>query len=351
MASRLEGIPLLLAAALVACGAEATSPAPDAKSAGSPAAVAKTPAPASPSSPPPAPATSSLIPFDPAQEARVGELAARFRGGKACDAEAFAELRELHERHGPVAPLRDVLLMAFDACEARVAKAELMAAVLPDAPTPEDRLRLGAAWLRASRYADAVDVLLPLANEQGHGTKSAWLAGFALFHAGRSDEALPWLEGARNQVGGGNVTDAPLLIGLSHLHAGRIDQAIAELEAGRQAAPDNRSLLSALARAYTAAGRAEDAAAVSARAQQLADATAQQERTRSRLAALSSALNAARTEGRTDDADRIIDQMLPLAPAEARPKLLAVRIKLYEAAGRAEDAAAVRQQIAAGGTP
>lgn len=357
MAKRSRQGLLLLAAVVAACSAEAPKSAPDASHAG-PAVASPSPEPARPGSaqaqapsnepttPTPAPA-----PLSPTDEARVSQLLARFAGGRACDAEAFAALRELRERHGAPPVLRDALLVAFDACGSAVAKAELMAETLPPSPTAEDRLRLGAAWLRATRYDEAVEVLLPLASEQGHGTKAAWLAGFALFHAGRSDEALPWLEGARTQAGSGNVSDAPLLIGLSHLHAGDVDRAITELEAGRDLAPDNRSIVSALARAYAAAGRSDDAAATSARVQELNDAAADTERNQARLSAMSSALKVARAEGRNDEADRIIEQMLPLAPASGRAKLLTLRAQLYEADGRTDDAAAVRQQIAAGGTP
>ncbi|MCA9650784.1 MAG: hypothetical protein KC501_12795, partial [Myxococcales bacterium] len=287
----------------------------------------------------------------PHEESRLAGLLASFAGGRNCDAAALTELRGLRDRYGTPPSLREALLQAFAACEEQEATAELLAATLSPTPSTDERLQLGAAWLRASRYEEATEILLPLAQEQGPGTKAAWLAGFALFHAGRSGEALPWLEGARDQVGGGNVTDAPLLIGLSLLHQGQVDRAITELEAGRDAAPEDRSILSALARAYATAGRGEDAEQASARVRELNQTNAAQELQMARLSALSSALKTAQAEGHNDDADRIIEEMLPMAPAQTRPKLLELRARLYDEDGRTEDAAAVRQQIATGGTP
>lgn len=282
-----------------------------------------------------------------AAQARLPALMARFKG--VCDAEALDELRAMRTQYGATLELQQPLLLAFKTCEATDGLAELLAETLPQEPTERQRLELGAAWLRAARYPEAVEVLLPLAREiepeQGRDTKAAWLAGFALFHGGRTDEALPWLEGGRGKSG--NATDAPLLVGLSLLHAGEVDRAVKELEAGTAAAPGNRSLLAALARAYSAAGRTADAANASGQVRASSDAAASVERTQIQLAALAAALRAARTAGRSDDADKILDKMLVLAPANMKAKLLTARVQLYDGAGRTQDAATVRAQIAA----
>lgn len=299
------------------------------------------PAPAPEAAPAPAALTPESLPPDEA--ARVARLAASFEG-RVCDADALAQLRALRERYGAAPALASALALAFERCDEREALAALMAETLPADAPPEQRLRLGAAWLRAARYEDAATVLVPLAEDQGPRSKAAWLAGFALFHAGRSDDALPWLERAREHAGGAAGSDAALLIGLARLHAGDTNTAIAELEAGRAQAPDNIALLAALSRAYGAAGRREDAEALSRATQAANEAVAAQEQVQLRLSSLAATLAQARGEGRLSDADEIIAQMLPLAPAQLRVDLLELRAALYDQAGKSAEADAARRE-------
>ncbi|PRP91149.1 hypothetical protein ENSA5_58090 [Enhygromyxa salina] len=281
--------------------------------------------------------------------ARATELGTRFRDAKgkpSCDVEALAELRELRERFGPASPLREVLLAAFSACDERVALAQLHAETLPATPSAQQRLELGAAWLRASRYEDAAEILVPLAGELGPTTKAAWLAGFSLVHAGRPGEALPWLEGARAHAGGEQGSDGALLVGLAKLDTGDLDGAIATLEAGVAASPTNRSLLAALARAYASAGRGDDAARVSEQARAAFEHAAKSERQMTRLAALSSSLSEAWDAGRYAEVEQFIDAMWADAPPELREQLLSARVALYERTDRPADAAAARDALA-----
>ncbi|MEM7152356.1 MAG: hypothetical protein AAF799_05905 [Myxococcota bacterium] len=345
---------IVVAASLAACSNDPPQRTP-------PPAPAKAAAPAAAAAPAKDPGTAAASPTRPTPtplsaeaQARVKALAGAFKSGSTCNVQALAELRQLRETHGVPPLLGQALMLAFKACDEPVATAELHAELLPDNPSQEQRLKQGATWLRATRYDEAIEVLLPLANEAGADSKAAWLAGFALFHAGRTDEALPWLQGARTKVGKGNVTDAPLLIGLSQLHAGNIDAAITELEAGRAAAPEHPGLLGALARAYAAAGRTEDSTKTSEAARAANAKTAEKERQQLRLAAKSSALKQAMAAGRTDEADGLIDELLPHAPTKLKAQLLGLRVKIYTQAGRSADAAEAKlqlQALAAGGSP
>lgn len=344
---------IVVAASLAACSNDPPPRTPP------PAPKAAKAAPA-PAAPPPAndstaaAASPTPTPLPPEAQTRVKALAAQFKGGGICNTDALAELRLLRDAHGAAPGLRQALMVAFKACDEPVALAELHAETLAaDAPL-EKRLQQGALWLRATRYDDAIEVLLPLANEQGPNSKAAWLAGFALFHAGRTDEALPWLQSARDKVGKGNVTDAPLLIGLSLLHAGKAEEAVAELEAGLAVAPEHPGILGGLARAYAAVGRTEDSARTSEAARVANAKKAKEERLQLRLSAKSTALKQAITAGRNEEADALIDELYPHAPDKLKVQLLGLRVKIYTQAGRSADAATVQQQLEAleaGGTP
>lgn len=337
---------LVAPALLLACSAEPTASTPK-PAAGAVAAKVVPPAPtpgAEPSvaaSPKPTP----RLPLTEADQTRIASLMAKFAGGKKCDVEALAQLRQQRDTHQLRGALGKALALAFKACEETVAMAQLMADAMPEPATAQAKLKLGAAWLRAARYPDAIEVLEPLATDAGQDSKAAWLTGFALFHAGRPDEALPWLQGGRGHVGQGNVSDAPLLIGLSLLHAGDTEGAIAELEAGVKVASEHPGLLGGLSRAYEAAGRHVDSRAMSERAAAAATQTESRERTQLRLAALSNEFAAARGQGKTDEADAVLDTMLTMASGKNRTKLLGARVELYTEAGRTAEAAAAKKQL------
>ncbi len=329
----------MVALAIVACRAE---PHGESGAAGRPCAGAR----AQPRAAAPDPAgEDDPPPLTPEATARVAALTGALSTG-ACVPEATRELRALQRVHGDPEPLREALALALAACEDLSAAAELLARTLPPNASVHERLRLGAAWIRATRYAEAADVLEPLAASEGPTSKAAWLAGFALFHAGRAQEAGGLLESARAQA----PTDRPdawLLIGLVKLHAGDVVGATAELEAGTHAVPDSPSLWSALARAYQAAGRPDDAAHASARALQSHAAREQLERASMRLAARGSTLNAAAKSGDVVEVERVFDAMWPDAPPKVRIQLLEIRASVRDEAGRTDDAASDRARARA----
>lgn len=281
--------------------------------------------------------TAAAPPVDPAVTARAQAAAERFAGGKRCDVAALAELRAMRSEHGASA-IRDALVTAFTACDEPSAIADLLLETTPaDAPLAA-RLPVGAALIRAARYAEAAEMLVPLVATAGQGSKTEWLAGFALFHAGRSTEALPMLERARAEASPG-VPDPYVLIGLCRLYEGDTDGAVRELEAGRAAFPDHPTVANALARAYAQAGRAADAEAMRAAAVAANAAVGARESTMAQLSAMSVDVNMAIADSRFRDADAMIEKMLPMAPDDVRQNLLATRAMLAPKLAATSDAA------------
>lgn len=284
-------------------------------------------------------------PLTPEAEARL-EAAASTLKTAGCDADAFDEIRTLQRTHGDPPPLIEAQTVAYQVCEDPVANAELLARTLPDDATTDARLRVGAAWLRATRYDDALAVLEPLAQSEGPTSKAAWLAGFGLFHAGESSRARPLLESARAQAPK-DRSDAWLLIGLCKLHDGDVDGATEEFEAGTQAVSDDPSVWSALSRAYAAADRTEDAARAEARARAAHDARALVERTQARLAANAKAFRRAAKARDIAAVERTFDRMWDDAPKTMRLQLLQVRAAVYAHANLDDKANADRARAKA----
>lgn len=251
---------------------------------------------------------------------------------RGCDRDALDVVRSLQRTVGDHPAVVEGLRVAFEACQDPEALAELLARTTPAGAPVRARLELGAAWVRAARYADAVAVLEPLVEPEGERSKAAWLTGFALFHAGESERARPLLESARHHASK-TVSDAWLLIGLCKLHAGEVDAAVAEFEGGVKVVPNDPALWSALSRAYRAGGRLEDATRASRRAREARDARSSELRTQMWLAARATQLRHAAAEGDVEEVERVFEQMWSDAPVDLRVQMLGLRARVYAQAG------------------
>lgn len=320
---------------LVACGSKSQPQAAPATSAAKPAATKQAPpAVATPEAP-----TKPAPPAETLQE--VAQLQARF-AKDTCEPQALARLDALYQQYGVVPSLVEALKVAYTQCRATSELADLLAATTPDSAPEAQRLAVAAAYIRAARYPQAIDVLHTLTAEPSAKTsQAAWLLGYALFHTGDSHGALPWLTAARAHA---SNEDAATLIGLALMHTDQLDAAIAELEAGYRRAPQNLALSQALTRAYHRAGRYDDAATVAAAERTQRQAFQTQSATKARLSAMSTAFRAARASGDTDEALRLLDEMSKLAPASMRRQLLDARISLLRTLGRDDEARVFQQQ-------
>ncbi len=277
------------------------------------------------------PAPPPVRPLDPQAKARLRD-ATKALEDRGCELDALEVVRELQRIHGDLEPLVEAQRVAFAACRDADALAELIARTMAEGASPSARLQLGAAWVRAARYEEAVAVLEPLARREGNRSEAAWLAGFALFHAGESERARPLLESARHHAGK-DVGDAWLLIGLCKLHEGDLAGATTEFEAGLKVVGDDPSLWTSLSRAYAASGRSEDAARARKSARAARDARAEDLRTKMWLAARATALRVAATAQDVEEVERLFDRMWPDASPELRLQMLEVRADVYAKAG------------------
>lgn len=274
-------------------------------------------------------ATGATVPppeLTPSQATELREAANTLARG--CDRDALDAVRGLQREVGDRPAVVGALKTAFGACQDPEALAELLARTTANDAPVRARLELGAAWVRAARYDDAVAVLEPLLESEGVASKAAWLTGFALFHAGDSERARPLLESARRHASK-TVSDAWLLIGLCKLHAGEVEAATAELERGVEVVTEDPALWSALSRAYASGGRLEDAARASAHAREARETRNAELRSQMWLAARATQLRHAAAERDVEEVERVFEQMWPDAPRAVRVQMLGVRANVY----------------------
>ena len=280
-----------------------------------------------------------------AELARINSITARFKNGAVCDVTAGDDLHDLRTRLGTSA-VRDALIVAFKACNARSALSDLLAETLPESPTDNQVIELGASYIRAARYGEAVEVLGPLAERQGAPSQTRWLSGFALLHAGDPDAALPHLIAGQAHAGGTGGSEALLLIGLAKLQRGEAEAAVPLLEQALAIEPGNVSALNVLTRALHAVGRTAEAQAAAKKTRALHAAAEERERVGSKLAALSTNLKLAWETQNFEDLERTIDRMWPQAPAGLRITLQEYRVEVFSRTGRPEEANAAREELA-----
>lgn len=280
-----------------------------------------------------------------AELARINSISARFKNGAVCDVTAVDALRDLRTRLGTSA-VRDPLIMAFNACNAKSALSDLLAETLPESPTDAQVIELGASYIRSARYGEAAEVLGPLAERQGAPSQTRWLAGFALLHGGDPDAALPHLTAGQAHAGGTGGSEALLLIGIAELQRGEAEAAVPLLEQALAIEPGNVSALNGLTRALHAVGRTAEAQAAAKKTRAAHAAAEERERVGTELAALGTNLKRAWETQNLGDLERTIDRMWPQAPPGLRITLQEYRVEVFSRTGRPDEANAARQELA-----
>ena len=281
--------------------------------------------------PPPAPPSSS----------RLAELTAAF-DDQACPPDTLETLRALRAEHGP-GPLRAPLIAAYTACDDPAALADVLEATLSRPPGDEELVTLAAARLRAEQWPEAVEVLLPVSEQQTADSLAAWLLAFARTRLGPPGPQLEALQTARQHATG---SDGHLLVALAALDRDDAALAIRELEAGLDVdGAQPLSLLPVLAQAYEAAGRPEDARRAADQAAALHAAVGQRELKRNQLGLRLEQLELAWREGRAADVLELVERVWPDAPLQLRPTLLEYRVVANQRLGREDDAEAAREAL------
>ncbi len=251
----------------------------------------------------------------------------------------------LRSEYGVQGYVGKALALAYRGCDDTVAWAELFAELVPPDAPPNTRLRLGASWLEAHRAAQALEVLRPLAVEEGPASRAAWLTGYALFELEARAEAGPWLEGARATVEGAKRSDAPAMLALVRLEAGEFEGALRELDDALGLMPDSAPLHAVRAVVLATAGRDVEAEASARTAQELATQEESRRRTALRLEALGEAYEAALRGDDPTVADRLFERRLSEAAPQEQRALLGQRVNVLESAGRERDARRARTRL------
>lgn len=211
-----------------------------------------------------------------------------------------------------------------------------------EAPSQAQRLLAAKAMLKMGRFAEAEAVLLPLHQATPADAELAYNAAFALFHLGRKDDAAAVLDRGWKGILAADDVNGMALRALSALDLGEPERAIEIAEEAVARRPDFFPAWNVLGRARATLGDEAGARAALDRVDEIHAATSRDTARRLRLSAQATALQEAWDAGRLDEAEALVEAMLPEAPDEVRVELLGFAAAIYDATGRPEQAERAR---------
>lgn len=211
-----------------------------------------------------------------------------------------------------------------------------------EAPSQAQRLLAAKAMLKMGRFADAEAVLLPLHRAAPEDAELAYNAAFALFHLGRKDDAAAVLDRGWEGILAADDVNGMALRALSALDLGAPERAIEIAEEAVARRPDYFPAWNVLGRARATLGDEAGARAALDRVDEIHAATSRDTARRLRLSAQATALQEAWDAGRLDEAEALVEAMLPEAPDEVRVELLGFAAAIYDATGRVAEAEQAR---------
>lgn len=290
---------------------------------------------------PPSPAAAATPPVD---RARLGQVTREMQELGVCTPGCLDTLRALREAFPRDAEVRAALKQAYLQRRDWDALWQLEQERPAGARTPAEQVELASIEINAGRYAEAVASLEPLLAARPADAELARLAGQVYFHLGDHDRAAPLLDRAMAGLRGEEGAEAATFRGLLHFHRGEEAAAEQALRQATRLAPDYLPALNALGRVLAARGAEAQAREALARARRLQEAVSTAERRQLRLSALSQMASDAFQQGRHDEAERLIAEMLEVADDGVKVQLYRYLAQVRKAAGRSAAAQAALEQ-------
>ena len=207
-----------------------------------------------------------------------------------------------------------------------------------------EQVELASIQINAGRYAEAAALLDPLAAARPADAELARLAGQAHFHLGDYEKAAPLLDRAAAGLTGEDGAEAATFRGLVHFYRGESAQAEAALGRALRLDPSCLPAHNALGRVLAARGAEKEAKETLARARRLQESVSAQERREMKLAAQSQMASEAFRQGRYDESERLIVEMLEGADAAVQIQLYRYLARVRQAAGRGAEAQAALER-------
>lgn len=292
---------------------------------------------------------------DPAARASLDEAKAQMDQLQLCPPACLDTLEKLHGRYSADTEVVELLRTVYRQRKDWDALVRLEEERPEAERSQQDRARLALWYFQKGRYREAGALLEPLVAARPADAGFARLAGLTRFQMGDYEQAVPRLETALAGLAGAEGAEVATARALIHFRKGELAQAEQVLERALRMEPEYVPAHSALVRVLTAKGDARGARAHLERSTALRSRNAAQESRALRLSALSQTASQAVQERRWDDADRVVQQMLPEADRALQVRLYRYLGDVRKAAGRAaaaEEAFRKAEELSrAGGQP
>jgi len=247
-------------------------------------------------------------------------------------------LRNLHERW----PDQPDVLETLKSALARREDWEGLAALYEAQPslTSFERADLGKVLIRIGRFEEAVEILVPLADEVAVDADLSYHAALALYRTGDRQRAAGYLDRMWDGYIQHRMVQAIALRGQIFFDEGNLARARRVFEQALEIDDSlaAREAYDGLGRTLVALGEEEAAKEVFDTLDAMNASAAEYEQRRLEQFTKIRAVQTAWEEGDMEETERLLDEVVPLAEDRFKPMLYTIAADVYRRTGRAEQA-------------
>lgn len=250
----------------------------------------------------------------------------------------LTRLRKLHEKYPAAAEVRQVLQQALQLRRDWDGLVLLMQEIPAGERTRPDQESLAKVYFKLGRFAEAAQILGPLADAAPAEVELNSLAGQAWFFTGDHNRAAVALDRVWTGIMSAKLLDAVVTRGLIYFYRGENPRSVDTIKLALGIDPDSVTANNAIARVYAAMGDQQQALVHQQRAEQGHARQTAQESQSMRLVSLGHDLQAALETGRFSDCIRISQEMLPLTEPRQQAPIYQYQAQCYQGLGQTDAA-------------
>ena len=200
----------------------------------------------------------------------------------------------------------------------------------------EDKLNFAKVNIKLGRYADSVETLKAVENQNNLEVKS--LLANANFHLGKYAEAKEPLDNSWDRVIAAKKIDDVVLRGMIYFYEKENEKAIETLNQALEIDPKNVAANNALSRVYAAQGNTEKAEEYLAKVQNIFDKTTAEEKRKANLVERLYKLQDAYKAKRYQEVIVLAERVLPEASPQNKAVVYQYLYNSYQALGKSKEA-------------
>ncbi len=190
---------------------------------------------------------------------QISQISTSIRNRKAISTEEFAALKQLHDRF----PRSDLVRRTY--FEALIVRGDVgsLEKVLTErsiaALSQKAKLDLAKIFKSNGKYAECIDILLPLAEKDPENSEIVGLLGVSYFHLDEPEKAAPFFDRVWPRLVADKRFEEITIRGLIHFRNNDLTRALEVLKLSREINPDQVAVNNALSRIYARLGDKEKA--------------------------------------------------------------------------------------------